>query len=106
VHSISNEQLEFVVEAIRPSILLVTDSFDDGWRVRALEPGPQSEYQVLPADHALRAVPLAKGKHHFVMEFRPISVPIGFALSVFTLCAMAIALVLMTRYYSRRAERG
>jgi hypothetical protein len=55
-----------------PGILVVTDSYAKSWRVRSLDDNPpQPEYNVLPANYTLRAVPLAAGHHEIVMEYAP-----------------------------------
>ena len=49
-------EMEIVAELPQPGILLVTDSFGQGWHVRAVEENAsQHDYQVMPADFALRA---------------------------------------------------
>jgi hypothetical protein len=74
-----------------PQGLLVTDAYSTGWRARALEPGPQPTYQVLPADHTLRAIPLAAGKHHLILEYWPMTVPIGFAVTGVAMAGYLVA---------------
>ncbi len=63
-----------VLEAVlaSPGILVVTDSYAKSWRVRpaGVDP-PQERYDLLPANYALRAVPLAAGDHRIVMEYAP-----------------------------------
>lgn len=55
-----------------PGVLLVTDAYAKSWRVRSLMPDPpQDRYDVLPANYAVRAVPLAAGDHRIVMEYVP-----------------------------------
>jgi hypothetical protein len=74
------DSLEILADVSRGAILLVTDAYSAGWRVRPFDPGPQSIY-AMPANHALRAVPLAAGKHHFIMEYRPRSIAVGLWIS-------------------------
>ena len=62
-------RLEIAAEVDRPAILLVTDAYSAGWRA----PG----YAVLGANHALRAIPLAAGKHQITLEYAPPAVAIG-----------------------------
>ncbi|MCU0727464.1 MAG: hypothetical protein MUE73_17030 [Planctomycetes bacterium] len=54
-----------------PALLLVTDQWSRHWKAEPLGPSPQSSYDVMPANHALRAIPLAAGRHRFRMEYRP-----------------------------------
>ena len=49
---------------------LVTDGWADGWVARAREGSVQPEYEVLPADYVVRAVPLAAGSHRLRLEYR------------------------------------
>jgi hypothetical protein len=64
-----------------PAILLVTDTYSDGWHARSLLPdqrdGAQTRYQVLPADYCLRGIPLDKGHHKILLEYRPIAYVVG-----------------------------
>ena len=64
-----------------PAILLVTDTYSDGWHARSLLPdrgdGAQTRYQVLPADYCLRGIPLDKGHHKILLEYRPTAYVVG-----------------------------
>lgn len=71
------DTLEIEAETDRPAILLVTDNFARGWRVRPVGQSPQPRYQVLPANYALRAIPLAAGRHHFLLSYEPMGWIIG-----------------------------
>jgi hypothetical protein len=53
-------------------ILLMTDPYCRGWRAEAAEPaGRSGRYDVMPADWAFRAVPLAPGTHRLRIFYRP-----------------------------------
>jgi hypothetical protein len=67
----TTDEIELEVDLTKPGILLVTDVYSKGWTARAVIPGPQSEYRILPANYCLRAVPLVAGHHHILMEYRP-----------------------------------
>lgn len=73
----TEESMEIQASLSRNSLLLVTDAYSKGWRVRSIGTSPQDAYVVLPANHALRAIPLAAGQHHFVLEYKPASVTAG-----------------------------
>ena len=60
-----------------PAILLITDNYSRGWRVRSLTPGAQKEYEILPANYTLMAIPLAAGEHLLRVEYRPLAFIIG-----------------------------
>ena len=64
-----------------PALLLNTDLYSRGWRVRALPGSAQSRYEVLPADYVLRAVPLAAGHHRLRLEYWPATLGPGLACS-------------------------
>jgi uncharacterized membrane protein YfhO len=80
---------EFTIEADvpAPSILVVTDGFDPGWRAEALAGSSQGSYQVLPANYILRAVPLGSGRHHLRLVYRAAGLGIGAWISCLTLFA-------------------
>jgi hypothetical protein len=63
----------FTVEADtpRPAILLVTDAYSRDWKAKALPGSAQLAYEIMPADHAFRATPLAPGHHLIRFEYRP-----------------------------------
>lgn len=66
------DHLEIEVELTHASLLIVTDTYSQDWRIRPLdEKPPQESYEIIPAYHTFRAVPLAAGKHHFLMEYAP-----------------------------------
>ncbi len=79
VKCISSSTDDMVLEADvpAPTILLITDAYDRGWRVRALAGSSQSEYELLPADWAFRAVPLSAGHHRLQVEYRPLTFTAG-----------------------------
>lgn len=96
----TTDTLEIKADLQRPAILLITDAYSRGWQARPLGASPQKSYEVLPADHALRAVPLAAGVHHFMLEYRPSSVPIGLAVSGIT----SLAWLGLAAWFSRSAR--
>jgi uncharacterized membrane protein YfhO len=77
--------------------LLITDNYSRGWHVRALEPGPQQEYQILPGNFTQIAIPLAVGHHHLMLEYLPTAFRIGRAVSIasilvfLALCGIGLA---------------
>ena len=76
------DYLVIEAETERPAILLVTDDYSAGWRARPLESGPQSRYEILPANYCLRAVPLQAGHHKILMEYAPRGFRIGWWISI------------------------
>ena len=86
-----------------PAILLVTDGWSNGWRVVALTGSSQREYEVLPADYVLMAIPLEAGHHEFRLEYRPWEFIIGAWVSAFTIAGL-VGLVLWL-YWQSSANR-
>ncbi|MCC6698899.1 MAG: hypothetical protein IT365_24965 [Candidatus Hydrogenedentes bacterium] len=69
---------ELEISLASPAILLVTDAYSEHWRVRSLDHAPpQDRYEIMPANYTLRAIPLAAGKHHIVMEYVPRGYVVG-----------------------------
>jgi hypothetical protein len=79
-------------ETDQPALLLVTDNYSAGWRARPLQPGPQSHYEILPANYCLRAVPLKAGHHKIMMEYAPRGFRIGRWISIVAAAAWLAAL--------------
>ena len=77
----SPDTLSIDAEVSAPTLLLVTDPYSRDWRAVARAGSTQQSYQVIPADYILRAVPLAAGRHHLLMEYAPPSLPWGVAVS-------------------------
>lgn len=94
----STDWLEIEAELERPAVLLVTDAYSRHWTVRSLRPDPpQERYEVLPADYALRAVPLRAGRHLLRMEYRPPGFAIGRWVSLAALAAFAVLCLVLRR---------
>jgi len=70
------DDVDFYVRVDRDAILLVTDSYSRGWRVRSPAAKPPQEYQILPANYAVQALPLRGGAHRIRLEYAPL--PLGF----------------------------
>ena len=77
----STDHVTIEAELSRAAVLLITDAWSPGWKVVDAADGPQDEYRLLPANHALRAVALAEGYHRIRIEYRPGSLRIGAAVS-------------------------
>jgi hypothetical protein len=88
----STDHLTVEADLPAPAILLVTDSYAKGWRARALPGSGQQEYQVMPANWCLRAVPLGAGHHLLRMEY----VPPGFRAGTWISCAsLSLCLIML-----------
>jgi len=91
----TTDALEIEAELTAPAILVLTDGYAGGWRARAIDAAPQPAYAILPADHTLRALPLAAGRHHLLLEYRPPAFAVGVGVSAVALVAYAAALILL-----------
>ena len=86
------------VETAGPGILLMTDSYAKGWRARALPGSVQSSYDLLPADWAVRGIPLLKpGRHVIEIKYTPPGLALGVGVTLTTLIALAIYAALTLR---------
>jgi hypothetical protein len=103
VHAVetSPDTLAIEAEVAAPALLLVTDPYSRDWRAVPLPGSSQQSYQVLPADYILRAIPLAAGHHHILMEYAPPSFPVGLIVSALASAAWLAAAV---RLRPRRRE--
>jgi hypothetical protein len=93
--------IEIEAEVASPSILLVTDAWADGWQARPLQGSTQNRYELMPANYALRAVPLERGKHRLRLEYAPGIFRVGAAISAAAWVAWILAALLLWR-----RERG
>jgi hypothetical protein len=74
---LSTDEIEIKARTTRSSLLLITDNYSPGWKVKSLAGSDQSKYCVMPADYFLRAIPLIAGTHHFILEYRPMAFEAG-----------------------------
>lgn len=94
----TSDTLTLEAEVSRPALLLVTDNYSRDWRARALADSAQADYEVLPANYVLRAVPLAAGRHRLRMEYAPAALPLGLAISTLAWLGWAGALAAAARW--------
>jgi uncharacterized membrane protein YfhO len=74
----------------------VTDAYSNGWHAHSLLPtsaATQRDYQVLPADYCLRAIPLTSGHHLLLLSYRPAAFVVGKWISIASLCVYLAALI-------------
>ena len=72
------------------ALLLVTDSYSRDWRASPLPGNAQLSYDLLPANYAMRAVPLIAGRHRIRLEYRPANLSSGILLSGFGLLGVGL----------------
>jgi hypothetical protein len=93
------DYLEIEAEVLSPSLLVVTDAWTPSWRARPLEGSAQASYEVMPANYALRGIPLAAGQHRLRLEYSPLFLQAGAWLSA---CAWLLWAAAGLRLLARR----
>ncbi|MFZ4779189.1 MAG: hypothetical protein ACOYM3_27825, partial [Terrimicrobiaceae bacterium] len=88
----STDHTTLQITTDRAALLVVTDSYSKDWRAVSLPGSVQINYQILPANHAMRAIPLAAGRHLLRLEFIPWGFHVGVGLSVVSLALLATSL--------------
>jgi hypothetical protein len=91
----SPDALEIEAELSAPAIVVLTDGYAGGWRASAVGAAPQAAYALLPANHTLRALPLAAGRHHIRLEYRPTAFWVGVGVSGLALAGYLVAFFLL-----------
>ncbi len=91
------ERVEIEVQAVRPGLLVLSDSFFPGWRVWV----DDVETEILRANGLFRAVAVSEGSHRVRFEYRPASLRFGAALSAASL-GLLCAVPLAARWRRRR----
>jgi len=74
----------------KPGILVMTDTYSNGWRATALPGSSQKEYKLLPADWTLRGIPLQAGAHRIKIEYVPWGYHAGIIITLCSLLAFII----------------
>ena len=67
----TSDSLEIEATVSSPQMLLITDAYAAGWRAEPLAGSSQNQYEVLPANWAIRAVPLQAGTHRLRVFYDP-----------------------------------
>ena len=78
------DDITIATTAAAPGLLVVSEIYESGWR--AFVDG--AEVVVLPANHALRGIPLPAGEHTVVLRYDPLSLRVGAGLSGITAAVM------------------
>jgi hypothetical protein len=100
----STDYLTIEADISSPAILLVTDAYHPNWRVEPLSGSCQKNYQIMPADYVLRAVPLQPGRHIFRMEYRSKAFTVGMWISIVSLAAyLALCLQRLYSFYKTKS---
>lgn len=67
----TNDQWTLEVICNRATMLVMTDAWSRDWRAVTLPGSVQTNYEVIPANYILRAIPLAQGRHVLRIEYAP-----------------------------------
>ncbi len=73
----STDTLALEADVNADAVLLVADAYAKSWTIENMGEASQERYTLLPANHALRGIPMAKGHHVIRMRYAPISYAIG-----------------------------
>lgn len=77
----TTDSIDLAVNATKPAILVVTDTFSQGWKAVSLEKTARQNYVIMPANYALRAIPLREGRHKIRLIYQPPLIKAGLAVS-------------------------
>jgi hypothetical protein len=100
----STDHWTLEIQSDRAALLVMTDSYSQDWRASALPGSVQSNYAIQPANYALRAVPLAAGRHLLRLEYVPRGFREGVVLSL--LSTLGLTAALYWRPLRRRLDFG
>ena len=99
----SSDSLTIVVDTDRPAVLLITDVYTPSWRATAIAGSAQQHYELMPANYALRAIPLTAGRHGLVVEYNPGYFQVGALISALSLVLWFCVLLWLVRTGRRSA---
>ncbi|MBI5624476.1 MAG: hypothetical protein HY924_11920 [Elusimicrobia bacterium] len=92
----TTDTLDLSVENSAPAVLVVTDAFSPGWKARSMD--DHAAFQVLAANHVVRAIPLPPGRRKLRLEYAPGSLRLG---AVVTVLSLALCLLLFFKLKAR-----
>jgi hypothetical protein len=97
IENSSTDYLTIKGQLEQPAILLITDSYSKGWQVKPLADSSQKQYQVMPANYTLMAIPLHAGKHHLLLEYKPKAFVVGKWISLSALIVYLMLILIAVR---------
>jgi hypothetical protein len=83
---LDSDRIEIALDALRSGAVVISDNYAKGWRATGYPDSSQKEYRVLPANGFQRAVVMAPGHHHFMLEYRPAVFEVGKWISLLSWC--------------------
>lgn len=87
----SSDHWTLSIKTDRPAILVMTDAYSADWQAKGLPGSSQLEYKVMPANHAIRAIPLSSGEHRIRIFYSPRGLEAGILITLFTVAAFGVA---------------
>jgi hypothetical protein len=102
----STDHIDIEAQLSRAAILVVGDTYSSGWRALPLDGSAQDEYQLLAANHVLRAVPLGRGHHRLRIEYAPTAHRIGGLVSIVSLAGYGTAVLWWCVLRARQIRRA
>jgi hypothetical protein len=97
VLSSSPEAVEIEATTPAAAILLMTDAYAPGWRVESMSGAAQGTYEIVPADLALRGIPLAAGTHRLRIAYTAPGFTLGAWVSGVSVAVAGTLLVVCSR---------
>jgi hypothetical protein len=79
--SVLFDALTIEVNTDKPTLLLITDLYERGWRAEPLSGSVQQSYRIMPADYILRVIPLMAGHHRLRVVYAPTEFLVGISIS-------------------------
>jgi hypothetical protein len=73
--------LTIEVNTDKPTLLLITDLYERGWRAEPPSGSVQQSYRIMPADYILRVIPLMAGHHRLRVVYAPTEFLVGISIS-------------------------
>ncbi len=94
VTELNSDALEIEADTPVPAILLITDLYSHDWHAHPLLGSSQANYEVQPGDYILRAIPVAAGHHHLMVEYQPARLRSGLIISAIAWLVWVMLMVL------------
>jgi uncharacterized membrane protein YfhO len=95
------DEIRLQAELAAPGIVVVSETYAPGWK--AYVDGEETTLYL--ADGVIRGVAAPEGSHEIVLRYEPLSLRLGFGLSIATFLAVA-ALAIFFAYRDRRSKSG
>ncbi|HMQ55277.1 MAG TPA: YfhO family protein, partial [Anaerolineae bacterium] len=92
-HPSTPQSLSLSVSTPTPALLVLSEPYYPGWQ--ATVDGQSAP--ILRANYLLRAIPVPAGEHRIELVFQPWSFTLGAIISLLTLIAVSVTLVLIRR---------